>query len=201
LLHGQLSPPQVEGVGQQLEEISRLNAVIEKLLFLARSGAGRIRPNLVPEETPRLLEAVAEDAEALCEEREIRFRLGEAAPLTAVFDSTLVRQVMLNLINNAVRATPRHGEIVLHSVAVNGVWRVAVEDTGPGIPEGKLSEIFEPFVRAEQEGADGKTGSGLGLTICRNIIDLHGGKIMAENRRGQPGLRVTFEIPLQPPSA
>ena len=197
LMLGRLSEPQTEAVHQQLEAISRLDSVIEKLLFLAKAGGGSIKPNLRRQNTQPLVSAFAEDALVLCEERGVSFQVRKNTPVIAAFDSALLRQVLLNLTNNALQVTPRGGEIALLSASNGQVWRVAVEDTGPGVPEGELERIFEPFIQGRTKGARERTnGSGLGLTICNNIIELHQGTIYAENRKPGSGLRVTFEIPL-----
>jgi signal transduction histidine kinase len=84
------------------------------------------------------------------------------------------------------------------SATVNGQnWRVCLDDSGPGLPPDRISDVFEPFVRVPlQKVAENNSGTGLGLAICRSIMDLHKGSIHAENHQPGPGLRVVFEIPL-----
>jgi signal transduction histidine kinase len=196
LLHGQLSPGQSEAVQQQLESITRLDSVIEKLLFLARSEVGGINLNLRRQQTNELIDAVAEDARALCEDAKVRFVLLKAENFTATFDAVLLRQVLLNLVTNALHVTPPDGRISLSSRRIRDRWQVIVEDNGPGIPETRIRDVFEPFVRMHQEAVgDEPSGTGLGLTICRSILDLHHGSIFAENCPVS-GLRVIFEIPI-----
>lgn len=199
LMRGQLSEAQTEAVHQQLEAIARLDSVIGKLLFLAKAGSGSLKPNLRRQGTPEVVAAFAEDASVLCEEQGVTFRVQENAAVIAAFDAALLRQVLLNLVINALKATPRGGEIRLSSTTDGKTWRVAVEDTGPGVPEGQLQRIFEPFVRTQSpDETENIGGSGLGLTICSNIIDLHDGRVYAENCHPASGLRVVFEIPLTP---
>lgn len=201
LLHGDLSNSQHEAVQQQLESISRLDSIIEKLLFLAKSEVGAITLNLRRQSTLALLNAVVEDASALCDEARVEFKSGEMRDEQVNFDATLLRQVILNLLTNALNVTPPGGEISISSSIAGDRWRVVVEDTGPGLPPDRIQDVFEPFVRVSQGSSrETSNGTGLGLAICRSIIDLHKGVIYAENRIPGPGLRVVFEIKLPEPA-
>jgi len=201
MLEGPLTPSQNEAVQQQLESISRLDSVIEKLLFLAKSEVGAIRLKLKRQNTRDFIEAVEEDAHALCDDREVKFILRESASLDVAFDGILLRQVILNLLTNALHVTPKGGCITFSSICSGAFWKFTVEDTGPGLPTDRVSDVFLPFVRVPQSNADTFTGTGLGLAICRSILDLHHGEIRAENREPGPGLRVTFQIPIAQPVA
>jgi signal transduction histidine kinase len=192
-----LTSSQRDAVQQQLESISRLDAVIEKLLFLAKSEVGAITLNLRRQSAMALIKGVMEDALALCEDAGVEFKTGDLAELEVTCDATLLRQVILNLLANATNATPAAGQVILSSEINNRTWRVVVEDSGPGLPPERIKDVFEPFVRiAARDIRDNAGGSGLGLAICRSILDLHKGSIRAENRQPGPGLRVAFEIPL-----
>lgn len=201
LMQGGLSGTQQEAVQQQLESISRLDSVIEKLLFLARSEVGAISLNLRQQSTLSMVNAVVEDAQVLCDEARIHLHEGKMQDCQVMCDTTLMRQVILNLLINALNATPQGGDISISSSSVDGNWQVVIEDTGPGIPAERIQDIFEPFVRVPQGGVrDATGGSGLGLAICRSILELHKGRIYAENRSPAPGLRVTFSIALHSPA-
>ena len=110
------------------------------------------------------------------------------------FDAKWLRQVLLNLVANALNVAPRGSTITLASEFVGGGWRVAVEDEGPGVPAEQRERIFERFVRLGGPGDAG--GSGLGLAISRSIVELHRGVIRAEAPAGGRGLRVVFELPV-----
>ncbi len=195
LLHSNLLPTEKESLQQQLENINRLNGVIEKLLFLAKSEVGAIKLNLQAQPTRPVITSFVEDAQALCEDRHVDFRLMENADIHATFNATLIRQVFFNLATNALNAMPSGGEMALWSRFNSGKWEIVLEDTGPGLPDDRLRDVFEPFVRIDQ-GAQQDAGSGLGLAICRRIVDLHGGAIRMENRIQPTGLRVIVEMPL-----
>jgi signal transduction histidine kinase len=200
LMQGNLSSPQQESVQQQLESISRLSTVIEKLLFLARSEVGAIHLNLKAQCTGALIKAFSEDAVVLCEESKVEFVIAKNVETEATFDAALLRQVLLNLLSNALRFTPPGGRVTLTSWTRDKRWLVSIEDTGPGVPPSTLEEVFEPFVRVSPGSsvalpAAAQDGAGLGLAICRSILLLHHGGIHGENRDPGPGFRVVFDIP------
>src|SRR5262249_60372703 len=105
-----------------------------------------------------------------------------------------MRQVFLNLLTNAIHVSPADGLISLQSVLRAGLWRVSVEDEGPGLNAEQRERMFERFVRLVTPETE-YPGSGLGLAICRSIVDLHGGHISAAPREGGPGVRVGIELP------
>jgi signal transduction histidine kinase len=105
-----------------------------------------------------------------------------------------MRQLLLNLLSNALNVSARGGMITLESGRTESGWRFVMMDEGPGVPEAQLERIFERFVR--YDNTDGKTrGHGLGLAICRSIVVLHGGTIRAENRADRSGLKVIVDLP------
>jgi two-component system heavy metal sensor histidine kinase CusS len=102
---------------------------------------------------------------------------------------------LLNLLANALNASPPGGTVTLHSVVDAGVWRVSLEDQGPGVAAELRERIFERFFRLGSTADSEEKGSGLGLAICRSIIALHGGRIWADASPGSTGLCVVFTIP------
>jgi len=194
LVTGNLTAVQEEAVQMQLEELARLSRIIEELLFLSRAEARAISLELEPQDPSRLLHVFAQDARVLAEHHEQHFVLTHEGEGTAAFEAKRVRQVLLNLLANALDASPRDGVITLHSSLRAGVWRVLIEDQGIGVPADQRERIFERFVRLDNHGDDNR-GSGLGLAICRSIIALHHGHIWAEAGSNGVGLRVAFEIP------
>ena len=196
LLDGDLPANQQEVIQQQLEGINRLSSVIEKLLFLAKSEVRGIRPNLKSQNTAEFIQHFSEDAQILCEDQGISLEVTRNESLPGLFDATLLRQVLFNLLTNALRVTPAGGCITLASWRDDRCWKVKIEDTGPGLPAADLQRIFEPFIRVADERVSQDIGAGLGLAICRSVIEIHQGSIRAENRLPGPGLRVSFELPV-----
>ena len=192
--HG-LCAPQEAAVQMQREELSRLNRIVEDLSFLARAGSGAISLRARLQCPAAFLRAFAEDARALAEHRGRRFELHCAGEGPVPFEPGRIRQVLLNLLINALNASPPHGRVTLRSRVGCGFWRVSVEDEGPGVPAADRERIFERFTRLGG-GASDVQGCGLGLPIARSIITLHHGRIWAESDSSGGGLRMIFEIPI-----
>jgi two-component system heavy metal sensor histidine kinase CusS len=198
LMEGGLSPAQKEAVHVQLEEIARLNRIIEELLFLSRADANALKLDLKAQDPGALMQTFAQDASVLTEHHNRRFNCEHQGAGTVALESKWIRQVLLNLLTNAIHASPMRGEIRVHSVLADGVWRLSVEDQGVGVPPEQRDRIFDRFVRLTRPEADYQ-GSGLGLAICRSIVELHGGRISAYPGAGARGLRVEIELPGLPP--
>lgn len=196
LVEGGLSPAQEESVQVQLEEISRLNQIIEELLFLSRAESRAITLVTCREDPRRFLQNFTQDARVLAENQGVQFAEAITGRGLVDFDPRWIRQVLLNLVSNALNVSPRGSTVRLSSELSRGFWRVTVEDEGPGVPKEQRERIFERFVRLEQpDGNQQEKGSGLGLAISRSIVGLHHGKISAEAAGRGTGLRVVFQIP------
>jgi len=197
LVDGGLSPAHKEAVQVQLEEIARLNRIIDELLFLSRADANALKLELKAQNPTALVQAFAQDASVLAEHHGRRFTCEHRGEGSVALEPKWMRQVLLNLLTNAIHVSPTHGLISLHSVVSASRWRVSVEDEGPGLNAEQRERMFERFVRLVTPDTEYQ-GSGLGLAICRSIVDLHGGQISAAPRAGGPGLSVVIEIPAHP---
>jgi len=194
LVNDNLAPAQKESVHVQLEELARVNRIIDELLFLSRADAHAITVDLKQQVPAAFLNTFAQDATALAEHHGRRFSYQHQGEGPAVFEETRMRQVLLNLLANALSASPPGSSITLHSEVAESVWRLTLEDEGPGLTEEQREKVFERFVRLNPSGAD-DSGSGLGLAICRSIVNLHRGRIFAAARDNGHGLRMVVEIP------
>lgn len=191
-----LSPAHTEAVLVQIEELARLNQIIDELLFLSRAQAQAIPFKLRLQNPQKLLDGFSQDAAALTDHYGKRFNLTHTGPGVAAFEEKWIRQVLLNLLTNALNVSPPAGLIELDSTIEQGLWRVSLNDEGPGLTADQRRRVFERFVRFNTPlGKD--RGSGLGLAICKSIVELHGGRIWAEPGAGGRGLCVLFEIPAQ----
>ncbi len=195
LMDGGLNPAQEESIHVVLEEINRLNTIIEELLFLSRAEADAISLDRRPQDPRAFMESFAQDARVLADSRGVRLADVHRGEGRVEFDARWLRQVLLNLLSNALSYTPAGKCVSITSQLGAGVWRVAVDDEGPGVPADQRERIFERFVRLTHAGQHDK-GSGLGLAICRSIITLHQGRIWAETPASGRGLRMIFELPL-----
>jgi two-component system sensor histidine kinase KdpD len=175
-----------------LEEAERLNRLIRNLLDMTRLESGTVQ---VKKEWLSLEEVVGSALnrlESRLGERSVRVELPPDLPLVA-FDAVLVEQVLINLIENAIKYSG--GPIEIDAVSSPVELRVTVEDRGPGIPPGQEQRVFEKFHRAVSD-RNGTGGAGLGLAICRAIVAAHGGRIWVENREGG-GAAFHFTLPLE----
>jgi signal transduction histidine kinase len=199
LAAGTLSHENEEGIQTLLEELMRVNGTIDELLFLSRAESRSITLELSPHDPVGLLANFNVDAQVLAEHHGVRFSYTHQGSGLALCESRWLRRVLLNLLSNAINASPARGEIRLRSLLSGDLWRVEIEDEGCGVPSCELEHIFDRFVRLKSAPQPKLAGSGLGLAICRGIIELHHGRILAEIGSGARGLRVVFEVPAQSP--
>jgi signal transduction histidine kinase len=200
LVNGNLEPAQKEAVHVQLEELARVNRIIDELLFLSRADAQAITVDMKEQAPAAFLQGFAQDASALTEHHGRRFSFTHEGDGTVAFEEKRMRQVLLNLLANALNASPPQGRITLHSKLFEDVWRITVDDEGPGLSAEQRTRIFERFVRFNHSGSEDK-GSGLGLAICRSIVQLHRGRIFAAPGESGRGLQMVIEIPAAAASA
>ncbi len=197
LMTGNLGSEQRESLHVQLEELARVNQIIEELLFLSRADAQAIAVDLKTQTPAGFLHIFAQDASALAEHHGRKFSYTHAGEGTAMFEDKRIRQVLLNLLVNALNVSPPEGNIILHSELDNTMWRLSMEDEGPGLDAEQRSAMFERFVRFGPLAGSDK-GSGLGLAICRSIVQLHKGRIFAAAGTEGRGLRMVIELPTAP---
>jgi two-component system heavy metal sensor histidine kinase CusS len=191
---GGMAAGQEEAVQNILEELARLEKIIEELLLLSRAEAQAIPLELRVLEPAAFMRAFAQDARALGEYRGVRVEEHCEGTGTVELDPKWIRQVLLNVVTNALRVTPPNGLITIGSRIDATQWAIAVQDEGPGVPDEQLERIFERFVRLNPREED--KGSGLGLAISRSIVTLHRGTIRAERASPGPGLRITIALPV-----
>jgi two-component system sensor histidine kinase KdpD len=176
-----------------VEEAERLNQLVTNLLDVARLEGGPIALRKRFEPIEEVVEAALGRMGARLREHPVKTSIPEDVPMVPM-DPMLIRQVFVNLFENVLRYTPQDSPIEIDASARQGSVEIAVSDRGPGIPEEEPARLFERFYRGPAgERRDG--GMGLGLTICRAIVQAHGGSISIENRAGG-GAIVRFTLPL-----
>jgi len=175
--------------------VGSLEGLIDDLFELSRLEAGEIA---WPMEELRLGELVEETVEAMGAHAEAE---GVAVAADSHTDLPIVRgnpeklqRVLFNLIDNAIRHTPRGGEIAVAAErGQGGGVEIEVADSGDGIDAADREQVFDPFYRGGRESSRTRRGAGLGLTICRAILDAHGGTVWVAESQG--GARVRFSVP------
>lgn len=180
----------------QLEEVARLTRIIEDLMFLSRADAHAIALDLQPRDVGVFLDGFMQDATVLAEHHELHFDMHVVGVGNALFEPHWIRQVLLNLLVNAIHVSPAGGRITLESTLNDNSWNISVSDQGPGLDDSQCERMFERFVRFTKPGAE-VNGNGLGMAICRSIITLHHGNIFARRSTSSSGLYVQIEIPVQ----
>jgi two-component system heavy metal sensor histidine kinase CusS len=178
-----------------LEECGRLSRLIDSLLFLARAENPKTQIHRVRLDLAAELATLHDFYEASAREAGITLRRQSPEPVMADVDRTLFQRAVGNLIENALTHTPVGGTITIRAAQENGVVRVAVEDTGCGIPADQLPGLFERFHRVDEAGPKSPGGQGLGLAIVKSIITLHEGRVEISSRIGV-GTCVTLELRL-----
>ena len=186
-----VEPADAETVRTMLAQVRRLGRLVEQLLDLSRLESQEEPFDAEPFKVARVLEDVAREARLSAPE-DVELRVDAPGDLIASGDAERVHQVVMNLVENAVRHSPQPGQVLLVAAPADGRVRIDVVDQGPGIPEEESARVFERFYRADRARSGG--GAGLGLAIARWIVDLHGGSIRAE-RAGARGCRMVVELP------
>jgi two-component system sensor histidine kinase KdpD len=190
-----LARSQLEVAEAIREESSRLSTLVNNLLDMARLQAGEVHFHL---EWQHIEEVIGSALRATnLGGRKIITSVPHDLPLVQ-FDAVLIERVLCNLLENAAKYTPENATVQIGARLGDGELEVSVADNGPGIPPGKEKEIFEKFMRGSTESAI--PGVGLGLAICRSIVEAHGGKIWAE-RAAEGGARFVFTLPVGTPPA
>ncbi|MBN1190508.1 MAG: PAS domain S-box protein [Dehalococcoidales bacterium] len=176
----------------------RLNTRVEELLDISRGEMGLLKVNLEPMNMVIMIENITGYIRNQMEKNHQRLLLNLPQDLPQVMgDENRLRQVMLNLLNNAMKFTPDGGFISVTADADAEQLNVVVQDTGKGIDETDLGRLFHPYNRIESDRQN-FSGLGLGLSLCKQLIELHGGKIWVNSRKGK-GTTFGFSLPLSWP--
>jgi len=193
-----LSPAQLESAEAIQDEARRMSTLVSNLLDMARIESGEVKLNLQWQPLEEVVGSALNAARGMLKQHMVEVNMPRDLPLVR-FDALLIERVLVNLLENASKYTPPGSTITLAAQVVGDQLNVSVSDDGPGLTVGREEAVFQKFTRGERESAT--PGVGLGLAICRAIVESHHGKIVAANRPGR-GARFTFTLPLgQPPAA
>ncbi len=197
-MFGEVNEKQAEYLQDILASGRHLLSLINDILDLAKVEAGRLELELGRFHLPTALD----NALTLVRDRATRHRItltptvdGRVGDIVA--DERKVKQILLNLLSNAVKFTPEGGRVGVAATAADGAIIIAVSDTGIGIAPEDQATIFEEFRQVGREDARKQEGTGLGLTLARKFVELHGGRIWVQSHVGQ-GSTFTFTLPVRP---
>jgi two-component system phosphate regulon sensor histidine kinase PhoR len=168
----------------------------DDLLKLARIEAGKLEVQFVPVQLAEVIERCTETSQLKANRKRIALEVNVPAALPVVHgDASLLRDVVQNLLDNAVQYTPEGGRVRISATAGSREAVVTVDDTGIGIPLADQERIFERFYRVDAARSREAGGTGLGLSIAKHIVEAHGGRLWVESEVGH-GSKFSFSVSL-----
>jgi len=167
-------------LGSNIEECDRVSRTIESVLFLARADNPQFALQRVAIDVGTELERIADYFEGIASESRIRIQIQGSASINA--DRELFRRAVGNLLSNALRYTSPEQTITLLTEPTNGAVTIAVENPGAGIPKKDLEKLFDRFYRVDRSRSDSANSTGLGLSIVKSIMELHGGQVTVDSQ-------------------
>jgi two-component system sensor histidine kinase KdpD len=193
-----LSAAQLESAQAIQDEARRMSTLVSNLLDMARIESGEVKLNLQWQPLEEVVGSALNATRGMLKQHLLEVHMPRDLPLVRI-DALLIERVLVNLLENASKYTPSRSRITLAAEVIGDRLSVSVSDNGPGLGIGFEEAVFQKFTRGERESAT--PGVGLGLAICRAIVESHQGKITATRRPGG-GAQFTFTLPLgHPPPA
>jgi PAS domain S-box-containing protein len=195
---GRLDPVTHERALETIERNTRLQAqLIEDLLDVSRIIAGKLRLNIRPMDISSAIVAAIESLRLAAEARGVEYRfVSDPSAGVIICDPDRMQQVIWNLLSNAIKFTPRGGHVEIRLERENEHALIVVKDTGQGISPEFLPYVFDRFRQADSSATRIHSGIGLGLSIVRHLVELHGGTVMAESAGLDQGSTFTVRLPL-----
>jgi two-component system cell cycle sensor histidine kinase PleC len=204
MLSGAFGPLGDEKYGEYCRDIQEsgrfLLAVISDILDMARLEAGRIEIDREPVDLEEMVSEVLVAYESEARQAGVRLGIEVALDIRLVADRRAIRQILSNLVSNAVKFTPSGGQVRVAALRKGQSVALMVEDTGIGIPPDALNKLGRPFEQVQNPLTRNHKGSGLGLAITRSLVSLHGGETRIASRPGN-GTKITVVLPLNPAGA
>jgi signal transduction histidine kinase len=179
-----------------LEEVIHLSKIVEQLFTLTQLDSGESRAEWTRFDLAELARTTADQMSLLAEDKKIALACTAGKPVCVQGDRSRIKQVIVNLLDNAIKYTPEGGKVLLRVEGLNGYAVLEVEDTGIGIPPDALPHVFERFYRVDKTRSAQAESAGLGLSIVKSICAVHGAKVEATSVPNV-GSRFTVRLPLQ----
>jgi len=198
--NAQLKAEWRERLGSALEEVDRLASIVEGLFAISRLDAGEAAAEWVPFDLAQLAASTADQMGLLAEDKKIRVTCAGSTGTWVEGDRARLKQVVVNLLDNAIKYTPEGGAVSLNVNTENGKAILEVADNGMGIPADLLPRVFERFFRVDKARSRERGGAGLGLSIVKSICAAHHGRVEVSSEPGR-GSRFRVELPRVQPSA
>jgi signal transduction histidine kinase len=188
-------PELSDRAGSALEEVDRLTRIVEALFAISRLDAGESQQEWARFDLAALAASTTEQMSLLAVDKGIAVACNVRGKVTVEGDRFRIKQVVVNLLDNAIKYTPSRGTIDLNIHSQDGRAVIEVMDNGIGIPSSALPHIFERFFRVDKARSRDAGGAGLGLAIVKSICLAHGGQVSVESSEGQ-GSKFRVELPL-----
>ena len=194
--YGELNAMQLD-FAQNIREAARdLLALLSDVLDLSKVEAGRMRLELSPVSLARVTEGIRKIVRGLARDTEVEMTVSVEPPnLTVLADEQRIKQILYNLLSNAIRYSPHGGKVELRAVEAGDMAQVSVIDHGPGIAPEEQEKIFEAYYRIPAEGEEQDAGTGLGLPLTQRLVEMHHGELTVQSEPGA-GSTFTFTIPI-----
>jgi two-component system, OmpR family, sensor histidine kinase BaeS len=190
--------PSLEALMPFQEEVTRMTRLVGDLRDLSLAEVGQLSLRVAKVDVGAQVASLVANLEPVAEAKEIGLTSDMAEDLPVIpGDPDRIRQVILNLLTNALQYTPAGGNVAVRAWAEDGWLRLQVSDTGPGIDPADLPRIFDRFYRGDKSRARATGGSGLGLAIVRSLTELHGGRVEVESNPGS-GTTFVVHLPIKP---
>ena len=183
-----------EVLSSNLEEINYMSRILDDLFTLSKSDEAQVPLEYSQVDLKLIVEEVCKHLEVLADEKNIKIILAYLEPVSIKGDAHRLRQMVWALLHNSIKYTQENGEIKVTLQDMSEFTYFTVADNGMGIPENDLPLIFNRFYRVDKARSREEGGSGLGLSICKHIVDLHHGKIEVESRLGE-GTKFKIRLP------
>lgn len=187
--------PARDRIGSALEEVDRLAKIVETLFAISRLEAGEAKQDWKPFDLSKVATSTVDQMVLLAEDKGIKMSCTAENNVTVEGDQSRIKQVIVNLLDNAIKHTPAGGRIQLEVRSQKSAAIMEVSDTGIGIPAAALPHVFERFYRVDEAHSRAVDGAGLGLAIVKSICHAHGGKVEVESTQNR-GSRFRIELPL-----
>jgi heavy metal sensor kinase len=182
-------------IGSALEETHRMSRIVESLLAISRLDAGEVKMDKTRLDLGDLAASTADEMRLLAEEKSIRLRTRAAVSIQVEGDRTRLQQVIVNLIDNAIKYTQKGGTVEIRVGQEGNTAILEVSDDGPGIPAHALPHVFERFYRADKARSRASGGAGLGLSIVKAICAAHNAEVKVSSQEGR-GSCFRVELPM-----
>jgi signal transduction histidine kinase len=195
-LYGVLPPKTNEVLERVQANGKHLLGLINDVLDLSKIEAGQMDLNAEPYSMKNVIQMVVSAMESLAAAKRLHLKTDVSDDMPLGYgDERRIAQVLLNLVGNAIKFTDV-GEVCIAAQAADGMFSVAVVDTGPGIPKAEQGRLFHEFHQVDSSNTKSKGGTGLGLAIAKRIVELHRGRIWVESELGK-GSTFHFELPVR----